>query len=65
MKVNLLTLMTGKLFWSEYLGNGCYGDEIRLERSILAYFADILEYWGSKMDAEKICIAMETYRLTW
>ena len=31
----------------------------------MAYFADIFEYVWSKMDAEKICIAMKTYRLSW
>ncbi len=39
--------------------------KICLGRSVLAYFAYIFEYLWSKMDAENICIAMETYRLSW
>ena len=27
MKVGLWTLITGKILWSSYLGNGCYGDQ--------------------------------------
>ena len=27
MKVDLWTLITGKLLWSGYLGNGCHGDQ--------------------------------------
>ncbi len=30
MKVGLRTLITGKLLWSGYLGNGCHGDQIAL-----------------------------------
>ncbi len=39
--------------------------KIPLERSVLDYFADIFEYLWSKMEAAKICVAMETYMLSW
>ena len=39
--------------------------KIPLGSSVLAYFAVICEYWWSKKDAERICIAMETYMLSW
>ncbi len=39
--------------------------KIPLGSSVLAYFADICEYWWSKKDAERICISMETYMLSW
>ena len=28
IKMGLWTLITGKLLWSGYLGNGCHGDQI-------------------------------------
>ena len=38
MKVGLWTLMKGKIQWSSFLGNGCYGNEKNISQ--LMYWPD-------------------------
>ncbi len=51
MKVGLWTLITGKLLWSCYLGNGCHGDKKLYKSSVMAHFGIAFEY---EKDRKKI-----------
>ena len=42
MKVDLWTLITGKLLWSGYLGNGCHGDQ----KYFSELYSNLLWYWN-------------------
>ncbi len=61
MKVGLWTLITGKLLWSRYLGNGFHGDQKLSKSSVPAHFGIAFVYEKSGKDDKE----MLNYVLPW
>ena len=53
MKVGLWTLMTGKILWLSYHGNGCHGDKKHPQSPIMAYYGIAFEYGRSWKDGKR------------